>query len=496
MNQYMFVVLSILISSLGIYTQTAAADESLIKMPQALVAHPNEHMPGGTTSHTKKINANAFSQPSANMSFEHQMDFLVGNGFFKRLWVSAPASTHASDGLGPLFNARSCQGCHLKDGRGHAPIDANDQRVSMLLRLSVPPRNEIERQSLAAGKQHFIAEPTYGGQLQDLAIVGHQAEGHIDINYTTQKVYLADDKIVELRQPTYSISQLGYGKLDPKTMISPRVAPQMIGLGLLELIPEAKIRQQADPDDRDNDGISGKPNEFYSDSEQKMVLGRFGLKAGAATVKQQVQDAFFGDMSLSSPLHPNAAGECTASQKKCLAAPNGNSPDRANPENPDFEVGEQVVDLVTFYSRNLSVPMRRNVSDPQVLQGQYIFNAIGCSGCHTPSYTTEQSEQLIEQSGQLIWPYTDMLLHDMGAGLADNRPEAKANGQEWRTAPLWGLGTTKTVSQHTEFLHDGRARNISEAIVWHGGEAESSKLSFTQLSTKERESLLAFLNSL
>jgi CxxC motif-containing protein (DUF1111 family) len=417
------------------------------------------------------------------------MDFKLGNALFRKLWVAAPASTKASDGLGPLYNARACQDCHLKDGRGHPPENAEDSRVSMFLRLSVPGGPSPE------GIADWIAtegDPTYGGQLQDLAAPGHAAEGKMKVVYTETPVTLADGTTVSLRTPTYSFAGPAYGPPAEGLMLSPRVAPQMIGLGLLEAIPAADILALADEDDADGDGISGRPQIVPSVEFGVPMLGRFGLKAGAPTVREQSAGAFSGDMGLSNPLHPDPAGDCTPLQPACRQAPSG----QEDGIRDGLEVDGESLDLVTFYSRNLGVPERRGLDDPIVLQGKEVFYTIGCTSCHTPKHVTHRLDGQPEQSFQLIWPYTDLLLHDMGPGLADNRPEGRATGSEWKTPPLWGLGLTETVSGHTQLLHDGRARNVLEAILWHGGEAEAQRDAVVNLSTEDREALLAFLGSL
>jgi CxxC motif-containing protein (DUF1111 family) len=273
-------------------------------------------------------------------------------------------------------------------------------------------------------------------------------------------------------------------------MLSARVAPPMIGMGLLEAIPEADIIALADPDDRDGDGISGRPNQVWSASDGRVMLGRFGWKAGASSVAMQSANAFAGDIGLSSALAPEAWGDCTARQPHCRDAPDGRD------AREGIEVTKQMLDLVVFYARNLAVPARPDAGAKQVLAGKRVFHAAGCAACHRPSFTTRADAIGPEQSGQKIWPYTDLLLHDMGEGLADNRPEGAADGREWRTAPLWGLGLTETVSGHTLLLHDGRARNLLEAILWHGGEAEAARQKVIALPKAEREALLAFLRSL
>lgn len=452
-------------------------------------AQPFEAKSAGAATVRATTNANAFSQPSGNIAFEDELTFKVGNGLFRKLWVSSPSSTLASDGLGPLYNARSCQRCHLKDGRGHPPEGPDDNAISMFLRVSIPgtPDDAVAE---IEGYLATLPEPTYGTQLQDFSLAGYPAEYRLQIEYEEIEVPLSGGEVAFLRMPTYTAADLGYGPLHPEAMLSPRVAPQMIGLGLLEAIPAADIMALADPDDADGDGISGRPNIVWSVEYDQPMLGRFGLKAGSPTVREQSAGAFAGDIGISSPLFPAAWGECTEVQSECRSALHGDGDDRG------FEIDVEGLDLVTFYGRNLGVPARRDVDDQQVLRGKEVFYTTGCTSCHQPSFVTHRLEDQPEQSFQLIWPYTDMLLHDMGPGLADNRPEARATGSEWRTPPLWGLGLTEQVSGHTYFLHDGRARSVLEAILWHGGEAQSQRDAVVDISPEDREALIRFLESL
>ena len=445
-----------------------------------------ELLPAGALTHRKKINADAFSHASANMSFERELDFKIGNAFFKRIWVSSPASTTSSDGLGPLFNARACQRCHIKDGRGHAPASNEDNAVSMLMRLSIKPQNKEQQALLDSHKELTIPDPVYGGQLQDFSVVDSVAEGQIQITYLEEEVTLNGGEVVSLRHPTYTIKNLKYGNLHDDIMLSPRVAPQMIGLGLLEAIAASDIESQADPDDQDGDGVSGRANKVWSREHNKVMLGRFGLKAGQPSLNQQNQAAFNGDLGLSTPLFSNSYGDCTKTQEACLDKPHGGHP----------EVSEQVAGQVLHYSRNLAVPERRNHDGPDILKGKALFYNSGCTACHTPKYITPRVTDAPEQQRQLIWPYTDMLLHDMGEGLADNSPEGLATGREWRTSPLWGIGLTPAVNGHSEYLHDGRARNLLEAIIWHGGEAKAAQQKVVKMTDEERSLLIKFVESL
>ena len=454
----------------------------------------SEAQPGGkATSREVTLDKNSFSHSSGNLSSKHEFDFKIGKAIFRKLWVSSPASTKSSDGLGPLYNARSCQLCHLKDGRGHPPTAnwPDDDAVSMLMRLSIPAQTEKQKSDLANHRSNSIPDPVYGGQLQDFAVHGIASEGHIHISYSPRIVKLADGKTVKLRAPKYSISEPGYGALHAGTMMSPRIANPMIGLGLLDAIDAKDILTYADPDDRNGNGISGRPNQVWNIEARKLALGRFGWKAGQPTIRQQIAKAFAGDIGISSPLVAVPSGDCTSAQIKCMAAPNGENAKIKIPE-----ISKTLFDLVTFYSANLAVPPRRAPYDPQVLKGRELFYSSGCASCHRPDFTTGKLPDQPHLSNQKIWPYSDLLLHDMGKGLADNRPESVADGQEWRTPPLWGIGLTKAVNGHTQFLHDGRARNLLEAILWHGGEAEAAKLEVINMNDDARAALLKFVNSL
>lgn len=448
---------------------------------------PFEENSAGAQTVRPRATADAFSQPAANLSFEQELEFKVGNGLFRRVWVSAPASTLASDGLGPLFNARSCQRCHLKDGRGRPPDGPDDPAVSMFLRVSIP----AEEKGDIAGTHSTAPEPTYGTQLQEFGLAGQTPEYRLQVSYSEEEIPLSGGEVASLRRPTYTAADLGYGPLHPDAMLSPRVAPQMIGMGLIEAIPAADILEWADPADADGDGISGNPQIVRSVLYDRPMLGRFGLKAGNATVLEQAAGAFAGDIGISSPLGPAGSGECTAVQTACLAARDG-----GDAEQGGFEIDTVGLNLVAFYSRTLGVPARRDIDDPQVLRGRKLFYDTGCTACHRPNYVTHRLTGDDPASFQLVWPYSDLLLHDMGPGLADNRPEGRADGREWRTPPLWGIGLTRTVSGHTYFLHDGRARSLLEAVLWHGGEAQRARENVVAMPPADRAALVRFLESL
>lgn len=453
-------------------------------------AEPFEAMSAGAATSTALPSEDAFSQFSPNITSTQQEEFKLGNALFSKLWVAAPSSTQASDGLGPLYNARSCLSCHVRDGRGHPP-EGSAETISMFLRLARPAATSQEAALVADHRALNFPDPVYGAQLQDLAVPGLAAEGRMQMSYTELPVALKDGSTASLRKPHYSVSDLGYGPLGADTTLSPRIAPAMIGLGIVEAIPEADIMAHADPDDSNRDGISGKPAIVRDHLTGKLALGRFGWKAQNATVRDQVSAAFSGDLGLSTPDRPDADGDCTALQTECHARPNGVQPRLGTTEAPD-----PVMALVTFYSSNLAVPQRREVSLPDVLKGKATFYNLGCASCHVPKFVTSRQASDPSQAFQLIWPYSDFLLHDMGEGLADGQTVGEASGQEWRTPPLWGIGLTQTVSKHSFFLHDGRARNLTEAILWHGGEAQKSRNGFVSLETSDREALLKFLESL
>ena len=484
------------LASGAVYAQVAdVARSSHVAAAASYAAlEPGEDKPGGEATSTYRTDTTeAFSHFSPNMGLAKELDFKLGNAIFRKFWVSAPSSTKSSDGLGPLYNARACQSCHLKDGRGHPPRSERieDRSVSMFLRLSIPPETDEHRRALAEGRLNVIPEPTYGTQLQELGVQGHAGEGRMVVTYEELPVELAGGEIVSLRRPRYRIADLGYGPLHPRTMISPRMAPQMIGLGLIEAIPAEAIRALEDPDDRNGDGISGRANRVWSVEHMALMLGRFGWKAGQATVLQQSAEAFSGDIGIGNWITPQAWGDCTAKQAQCRDSPHGGTP-----KAPYEEINAKLLDLVGFYARNLAVPPRRDPDAPDVLAGKRLFHASGCTACHMPSFTTDDSSPDPHLRRQKIWPYSDFLLHDMGEGLADGRPEGLADGREWRTAPLWGIGLTETVNGHTFFLHDGRARSVSEAILWHGGEAQRARDAFARLSAEDRRRLVAFVNSL
>ncbi|MEM1345726.1 MAG: di-heme oxidoredictase family protein [Pseudomonadota bacterium] len=465
-------------------TEAEAARIAAVLAPPADFSAPEpfEARPGGAATAFERPDRQAFSQPSANMAFEQELDFRVGSALFDKLWVSSPASTKASDGLGPLYNARACLQCHVRNGRGHPPESPDDTAVSMVMRVSLPGGEIGPIPGTFATQRH----PRYGGQIHDFSTLGVPAEGRVAVEWEEFEVALSGGETARLRRPAWALAKPAHGALEPEAMLSPRMAPPMIGLGLLEAIPAEDILAKADPEDADGDGISGRVQIVWSREHERPMLGRFGHKAIEPTLREQVSSAFHGDMGLSTPLHLGSHGDCTASQDACLAALHGGVP----------EVEAPALEMTLYYSRNLAVPARRGLDDPEVLRGKRVFHESGCASCHTPKHVTHRLDGQPEQSFQLIWPYTDLLLHDMGEGLADHRPEGRASGREWRTPPLWGIGLTETVNGHTYFLHDGRARSLLEAILWHGGEAAAARERVVAIPPEERAALIRFLESL
>ena len=474
-----------------------------VPMQQLATFDPQEIKQGGDTG-IAVINAESYSKPSSNLTASRKGDFFVGNAFFKQPWVIAPASTDSRDGLGALFNVAACQSCHVKDGRGHAPMTSDDAADSLLIRLAMPATTNGQRQQLKSSLIEKVAHPMYGGQLQDRGIQGVPAEARIAVTWTDKPMTFADGYVETLRAPTFNLTKPGYGAFEDELMVSPRVALPMIGLGLLEQIPDADIKKQADSADKNADGIRGKFNWVLDPQTGKTALGRFGWKAGQTKLLTQNQSAFNEDMGLTSNIRPIES--CTSLQTACLQATTG--ADEQGNGKPAVEVNDEVTKFVEFYTRNLAVPHRRNADDKTVLAGKKIFYDMGCQSCHTPRYQLPKTDDdHLEQHGQIIYPYSDLLLHDMGNDLADRTIAGKlppksaqveflANSYEWRTPALWGIGLAQTVDPQATFLHDGRARTLMEAVLWHGGEAAKQQQKVLKLDKQGRAELNAFLKSL
>jgi CxxC motif-containing protein (DUF1111 family) len=412
----------------------------------------------------------SFENPATNLEGANLDLHLAGDAQFEAAFVTAPADVNP--GLGLQFNNTSCIACHPRDGRSAFPSDINDLS-GFFLRISVPGNDPITGAPNNA--------PGFGNQLANHATYGITPEVQFAVNYEDVPVSFADGTTVILKKPIYSISE-SYIPLPAGYMLSPRIGPPVIGLGLLEAISEEDILAKQDINDIDSDGISGKANYVWDEVTQTTKLGRFGWKANTPSIVVQSAGAYNNDMGITTPLFPIESSYGQSNGESELA--------------DDPEIPQRILDEVTFYCQTLAVPAARNLEDEDVRAGYQIFEDLKCASCHTPRHVTGSLSGIPEVSNQVIYPYTDMLLHDMGEGLADGRSDFLADGNEWKTRPLWGIGLTNIVNGHTNFLHDGRARNIEEAILWHGGEAEQSKTDYTQLSLKERQQLIKFVESL
>ncbi|BAV05503.1 CxxC motif-containing protein, DUF1111 family [Filimonas lacunae] len=406
-------------------------------------------------------------------AFTHSFDGLsernarvhgIGDGDFSQTFVSSPAPLFG--GLGPVFNNVSCISCHHNDGKG-TPT-AGDIRSSLLFRTSLPGMDE---------NGGPVAVPGFGLQLQDRALINVQPEVKINISYADSLVTYPDGSVATLRKPSYTVAS-SYIPLPAGYMLSPRLAPPVFGAGLLESIPDQTITDYADENDANGDGISGKPNYVYNPATGKKELGRFGLKANTSTLLTQVAAAYQQDMGITSYLFPKESvyGQSQADQLT------------DDPELPDT-----VLRYVTYYVQTLAVPARRSVNENR--GGEQLFIQVNCASCHRQTIQTD-ANVAIQMGTQRIHPYTDLLLHDMGSALSDGRPDFLATGNEWRTMPLWGIGLFEKTNGIPYYLHDGRARTIEEAILWHGGEATKAKQQYMQLSKADRNQLLNFLKTL
>lgn len=441
-----------------------------------------EFYQGGRASTVQDETEMAFNNPIPGLSVEENTSFVSGNSFNRNNWVVAGNTTSGRDGLGPFFNAASCSSCHVLDGRGKAP-DFGEESVSMVIKWSVTGEDEF-------GAPKPI--PNYGDQLNSKSIGQYDSsvfvkpEGKVSNIYDYIKEKYPDGSEVELRQPLYQFTNLAYGSLPSDFMFSARVAPKMTGTGIFDAISEQDILKNADENDINQDGISGKPNYVFDYINKKVALGRIGWKAGQASVANQVAHAFLNDIGITSSIYPEQ--NLFGTQKILYSnLKNGGEP----------EISDEALRDVVYYTSALAMPTRRsNFNDEQILKGKSLFKQIGCTKCHVQQFQTSVSTVVPQLSNQKVFIYSDLLLHDMGYGLADERPEFKATGREWRTSPLWGLSYYNTVNKHTQLLHDGRARNVEEAILWHGGEASQIKSNFKSLSKIDRDLIINFINTL
>lgn len=429
----------------------------------------DDRLSGGSFT-TLDASTQAFKQSIDGLTDRQQVVHNIGDGTFDQVFVAAPAPHFG--GLGPVFNNIACINCHRNDGGGFPSFGSATS--GMLLRISIPGSDEH------GGP---LAAPGFGLQIQDQALLGTVPEALGNIGYTDQPVTYPDGTVVTLRKPAYALTN-AYLALPGGYMISPRLAPRLVGMGLLENIPESTILSFVDASDKNGDGVTGKANYVYDSYTKKTELGRFGLKANTPTLLMQVATAYQQDMGVTSYAQPveSAFGQSQMS----LVGPSDVEP----------ELVDSLLNYVTYYVQTLAVPARRDVNDSTNRRGEALFQQVNCAACHRQTMYTGVNDG-INLSSQRIHPYTDVLLHDMGDGLADNRPDFLATGREWRTTPLWGVGLLeRTNGQNAYFLHDGRARTIEEAILWHDGEAAKSKQQFMQLNVNDRAALIQFLNSL
>ncbi len=395
---------------------------------------------GGDTT-AKALRGRPFNQSARNLTNDQLRTFGAGADVF-----DADAVPPA---LGPTFNATGCLGCHLDGTQDPATVT---QPPGLLIRLGTPP----------------VGDPTYGTQLQT------QPDGVADATVTYR--FVDDGALARLVADVAP----NHGPLAPDTTMSIRMAPPIIGLGLLEAIPESTIRAAADPGDANGDGISGRINEVWDNRLSQMTVGRFGWKAGQPSVAQQTVVALHDDMGVTSSAQPDP---CARQGTRCIGRTGA------------VEMSDSRLADMIFYNRTIAVPIAADVESPDVVAGARLFVDSGCASCHTTTQTSAGSD-IAANANQTFHPYTDLLLHDMGSGLADGRPEFAASGTEWRTAPLWGIGRRFGVWGIHAYLHDGRARSIEEAIRWHGGEGERARVAFEHLSPGDRRRVLAFLDSL
>ncbi|MEP6583290.1 MAG: di-heme oxidoredictase family protein [Ginsengibacter sp.] len=409
----------------------------------------------------------AFTHSVSGLSTREQLVHEIGDKAFEQTFVAAGSTIFG--GLGPVFNNVSCISCHHNDGKG-TPT-AGQSTSSLLFRISLPGQD-------AHGAP--LPLPGFGLQLQDQALFGTQPEVHMQISYTDVQVNYPDGSSAILRKPEYLI-QAPYIPLASSYALSARMAPPVFGVGLLENIPEQTILSFIDAGDNNGDGITGKANYIFDSTTNKNILGRFGFKANASTILFQVATAYQQDMGVTSYVQPKESSR-------------GQMQDDRKSDDP--ELPDSIVNAVAFYVRSLAVPARRNVKDADNKRGEQLFKQINCSGCHQPTVQTGTDINFPQLSNQRIHPYTDMLVHDMGNGLADNRADYLASGSEWRTTPLWGIGLFEKTNGIPFYLHDGRARTLEEAILWHDGEAKKSKEQFMELNKADRDKLIKFLKSL
>lgn len=412
----------------------------------------------------------AFGQPGPALTAEQLDEHKAGDAVFDATFVPTGPGNPVNPGLGPRFDNVSCVGCHTNDGRGRPP-QPGDQFNSMIFRVSIAG-------SSAEGGP--LAAPGYGTQLELRAtpdLTGPMAV--MSITYTDSAGAFPDGETYTLHVPHYTISA-PYRTLPSNMLLSPRVAPPNFGLGLLEAVPADSIVALSTNASNIAAGVAGHPNYVWDAVGQKSAIGRFGFKANIASILEQCAAAANGDIGITTSVFPDEP--CTDAVAGCGSHP--------------VELSDTLLHQLQRYVQTLGVPARRSVSNTTVMRGEHLFQTVGCASCHQPTLHTGTVPGDPELSQQTIHPYTDLLLHDMGPGLADNRPDYLATGQEWRTTPLWGIGLTAVVNGHSTFLHDGRAQSLIEAIMWHGGQASAARDRFKALVKADRDAVVSFLNSL
>jgi CxxC motif-containing protein (DUF1111 family) len=434
---------------------------------------------------TPERGANAFSIPVAALDTEQLAGFLKGREQFNEAWVVAPDPSGVW-GLGPTFNEDRCVRCHANNGRAAAVADHGEAELGVLVRLSVPGQDEH-----GGPKPH----PVYGDQLQNRGIAERvPAEGRALVVYREQEISFADGERLVLRRPDVRLAEMQFGDPGADVMLSMRVAPAMVGLGLLEAVPEDALVAIAEQQRKQ--GISGRPNYVWDGEAGRMAVGRFGWKAGQPNLRQQTAAAFLGDIGATSHFFPEE--NCPETQAQCRDIPSASKCGGQGGCTGNYrpEVIPSRLRNITLYLQALAVPARRDADDEITRRGERLFSILNCSACHVEEMKTGSRTAIPSAAGQVIRPYTDLLLHDMGDELADGRPEYQASGREWRTPPLWGIGLLRAVNGHGDLLHDGRARNVTEAVLWHGGEAEISREAFRAMDKADREALVKFVESL
>lgn len=461
---------------------------------------------GGETSFViQSTSVFAYKNPAQNLTDEQRKLHFEGDKLFEKTFSDDPS--RKDFGLGPVFNHISCNGCHNRDGRGSLPMisGTNDWKPlgnsSVFLRISIERFIQGETKSELNHWGSPEAVPGYSTQLFHLGSWGVRddfpgtGQAKLWMKFEFSEFNYPDGEKVILRKPIFKITDAYSPRIyDSDVKTSPRIGTPMIGLGLIEAIKENDILAIS-KNDFSSEGVSGKPNWVFDIQKNlkkdpyPISLGRFGLKANSPSVFHQSLAALRGDMGVTNYAFPEESIQDT----KIYNDFKFKFPNKV--QDHKLDIANEFADLLVFYSQTLAVPVRRSVSEEDVRAGGRLFSDIRCTTCHTPSFTTGQ-HPIPELANQKIFPFTDLLLHDMGPGLADGRQDFDASGSEWKTRPLWGIGQSKTVNPLAGFLHDGRAQNLEEAILWHGGEATHSVKLFSDLNKKQRQQLIKFLNSL